>query len=107
MASRSEQWEASQRAPKAPSARASSAPADMRELRFRAVRPNRSIACHLNVILQPERERASIASGAKIDAAVFKRICAREPLGFGPVLALGFAATRRRWRGRRTCNARS
>jgi hypothetical protein len=37
----------------------------MRELRFRAVRPNRSIARHLNVILQPEHERALIASGAK------------------------------------------
>src|SRR5262249_12134456 len=48
------------------------------------------IACHLSVILQLERERASIASGAKIDAAVFDRFCAREALGFGPILALGF-----------------
>ena len=87
--------------------RASPARADMGELRFRAIRANRAIARHLNVILQPERERASITSGAKIDAAVFDRVCAREPLGFGPILALGFAATMCRWRGRQACNARS
>src|SRR5262245_17311941 len=94
---------------KARPVRVSPAPAAMPELRFRMrpvpilrLRVTRTSSCILNA-----SEQIASDTGAKIELAVSDQLCAGEPLGFGPILALGFAATVRRWRGRRACNARS